>query len=643
MAKKEKMRKILSLVLSCAMCLSATVACGADNEGNKGDASVAVVESLELNEAELFLTLGDKVTLNATYNALKGKELTWSSSSPSVVSVGADGCVEALKIGTAKVTATYGSKQATCVVEVGLSGNVPTITFDNVADDEITLMKGSTFDFGACVNFNGKKFQDGVIEYYVSDESIGTMSDGKFTSKGVAGSAQVSVWATWRGQNVRVKTVTVNVIAETTVLLNGGKLTAFDLYTVAQHEGTTYQTEQTITSVFVSEDNEEITDYSLSVLDEGITTLEKIGETWTLSSKKAGKTKLVVSYGEKEFFFDVLVTRPVFERSGRLDYSEAEKLYLDEATQSLKPIEEMVDGFNNLVSYEYKGNEYKLKNGEFALPIGEKSVVTLYNDEVGYQVEMYLYTEIFDELKDFEKIFAGTRTSTITGHYILCKDIIEPDTVLTMPEGKRPNNFAGIFDGRGHVLSFTFEHGTTYRYGLFGQYLSGATIKNLGLYNITKGATTSKYPAGIICGEGSNGDAATPESLLENVFIDLKFSEAGATNLAVMGNAMWATALRNVIVHVPEVPVTEDSVEYGSFARGEVTSSSNSYVISPTTLYKAVYDPDKIFKVVPMRYESYQEMLDMGDDYSSFSAEYWDITTFGVPVWKRLVDVWQFN
>ena len=37
-----------------------------------------------------------------------------------------------------------------------------------------------------------------------------------------------------------------------------------------------------------------------------------------------------------------------------------------------------------------------------------------------------------------------------------------------------------------------------------------------------------------------------------------------------------------------------------------------------------------------------EAMLSEGNDYSSFSAEYWDITTFGVPVWKGLVDVWEF-
>lgn len=642
MRKKEKMKKMLSLALSCVMCLSVATACKDDDQGNNNNNSVAVVESLELNETELFLTLGDKVTLSASYNLLEGEKLTWVSSSPSVASVDENGCIDALKTGKATITASYGSKQVSCVVEVGLSGNLPAIAFENISSNEITLMKNSSFDLGAYVGFNGKKFQDGAIEYYVSNEGVGTVENGVFTSKDVAGSVQVSVWATWRGQDVRVKTITINVIAESTVLLNSGKLTAFNLYMVDSHEGSRYATTETISSVYVSEDGELIDDYTLSILDEGIASIEKTGETWTVASKKAGKTSLVVSYGEKEFFFDVSVNRPVFELTGTVDYSAMENVYFDENTQTLKPITEMVAGFENLVSYDYNGKEYKIKDGAISLPEGEESVVILYNDNVGYQVKMYTHTEIFDELQDFEKIFAGKSTKDITGYYMLAKDIIEPETVLTMPEGKRPNNFAGVFDGRGHVLSFTFIHGTKYRYGLFGQFLSGAIIKNLALYNITKGATTSKDPAGIICGEGSNGDASTPESVLENVFIDLKFSEAGATNLAVMGNAMWATALKNVIVHVPEIPVTEASVEYGSFARGEVTSSSNSYVISSKPLYYASYDPDKVFKVVPKYYESYQAMLTEGNDYSSFSAEYWDITTFGVPVWKSLANVWQF-
>ena len=163
MVKNKKMKKILCLVLSCAMCLSTmmTTGYGDKEESSSGsnNTSVEVVESLELSETELFLTLGDKVTLEASYNLLNGQVPTWVSSAPSVVSVDENGTIEALKTGTATITVSYGTKQASCAVEVGLSGNLPSIAFENVAGDEITLIKQSTLPArnSACTLHNGSR------------------------------------------------------------------------------------------------------------------------------------------------------------------------------------------------------------------------------------------------------------------------------------------------------------------------------------------------------------------------------------------------------------------------------------------------------------------------------------------------------
>ena len=221
------MKKFLSLVLSGALCFTAVLATGC-NEGDTSSSSSApqAVETLELENDSKVLTLGDRVELVASYKEIEGKTLTWSSSAPSVVSVDENGYIEALKVGTATITAHYGTKTATCKVEVVLSGNVPAILFNNNMRDEITLMKSSAYDFSASVLFNGKQFADGEFEYYVGDESIATVVDGKLQTKDKAGSTQVSVFATWRGQTVHAKTVTVNVISESTVLLNGGMLTS---------------------------------------------------------------------------------------------------------------------------------------------------------------------------------------------------------------------------------------------------------------------------------------------------------------------------------------------------------------------------------------------------------------------------------
>ena len=106
-----------------------------------------------------------------------------------------------------------------------------------------------------------------------------------------------------------------------------------------------------------------------------------------------------------------------------------------------------------------------------------------------------------------------------------------------------------------------------------------------------------------------------------------------------MGNVMWKTILKNVVIHVPEVPKGEnygaDGDAYGSFARGDTVSVSNSYIISNAPAYVTTSATN--FKKVPTVYATYNEMLSAGNDYSSFDSNYWDTTTYGVPVWKTLI------
>lgn len=624
------MKKFLTFILALTVSAAALGAAGC-KENVTSSAPVQTVERLELEKTSLLLTLGDRVELPVSYNELENATLTWTSSAPNVVSVDENGYVEGLRVGEATVTARYGSKEASCKVEVTLSGNVPTLVFDGDVSEEITLLKGETFGLGARVRFNGKEFDDGEIEYYVADGAIGKVENGAFVAGEVAGSTQVSVFATWRGQTVHSKTFTVKIVEESTVLLNDGRITSVNLYTAAEHEGKSYPTEQTVSSVYVSANGTEITDYELSVLDEGIASLEQSGNEWRIKANKAGKTNLVVSYGANEYPFEIVVERPVAQTGEAAEYSVADGKYFDGESKTLKNVSEMFEDFGELVSYKLDGKEYKSKDGSVNLAEGKGQSVILYNETVGYEIAFDAYAMIIDELADFEKIYAGDTATDIAGTYVLGKDIIEPNTVLSMPSGKVPNNFAGTFDGRGHVLSFTLQHGTTHMFGLFGKYLKGATIKNVALNGITMDGTTSKNSAGVLCGEGSDGQSTTAESTVENVFVDLKFGEARTDNLAFMGNAMWKTVMKHVIIHVPEVP---ESSTYGSFARGDTASVSHCYILSAAPTYVTTSATN--FKKVPTLYADYAAMKAAGNDYSSFDTEYWDVTTHGVPVWKSL-------
>ena len=629
------MKKILTFILAFTMSMTVLGASGCrdDETSSTPSTSVQPVERLELEKSNYLLTLGDRVELSVSYNPLEGEVLTWTSSDSNVVSVDANGFVEGLRVGKATVTANYGSKKVSCEVEVALSGNVPTLAFDDDVSESMSLMKGETFGLGTHIRFNGKDFFDAEIEYYVADETIGTIVNGEFVANNVTGSTQVNVFATWRGQTVHTKTLTIDVITESSVLLNGGRVKDIELYTVAQHEGASYTTSQLISDVYISENGVQIDEYDLSVQDNAIASIEKSGDNWTITALKAGNTNLIVSYGDAEFPFTITVERPVFESNKKVEYSLADGQYFDEQSQMLKGIDQLFEDFGEFIAYEVDGKEYKAKDGKLNISEGRDVLVTLYNQTVGYQVSIDAYSLIIDELTDFEKIYAGDEATMISGTYILAKDIVEPTTILKMPEGKVANDFAGTFDGRGHVLSFTFEHGTTHSFGLFGKYLNDATIKNVALNNITMDGTIGKNAAGVICAQGAKDANASPESTIENVFIDLKFSETRSENLAFMGNAMWKTILKNVVIHVPEVPISDT---YGSFARGDAASVSNSYIISNAPAYVTTSATN--FKKVPTVYATYNAMLSVGNDYSSFDSNYWDTTTFGVPVWKTLTD-----
>lgn len=639
------MKKFLTFILAITMSLTALSATGCKKKETTPPTSSVEKEEvegigLEMEKTSLLLTLGDKAELRVSDSSFASEELTWKSSEPNVVSVDENGYVEGLRLGKATVTVSCGDKKASCDVEVSLSGNVPMLVFDGDVSETLSLMKGEAFGFGSRVRFNGKEYTDAEIEYAVTDPTVGTIANGAFVANKV-GTTLVSVFATWRGQTVHTKTITVNVLAESSVLLNGGRLQAIKLYTAEQHEGVSYATSQTISSVYISEDGAQINEYELSVLDSGIASLEKKGDVWEIKALKSGNTNLIVSYGNVEFPFTLTVERPVAVSDKKVDYSIEDSQYFDEESGMLKDVNQIIEGFGELISYEYNGKEYKAREGKLNISSEVKDLsVTLYNETVGYQVSLDAYTMIIDELADFEKIYAGDTKKDVKGTYVLGKDIIEPTTVLSMPSGKVANNFAGTFDGRGHVLSFTFEHGTEHRFGLFGEFLNGAIIKNVALSNITTDGTRGGKEAGIICGEGAQNSNTSPESTIENIFVDVKFNVARDTNFAFMGNAMWKTVMKNVIINVPEVPRSGENA-YGSFARGNTASVSNSYIISVSPTYD--YTPGEgtekqVFQKVPTRYDSYADMLASGNDYSSFDTEYWDVTTYGIPVWKTLTD-----
>ena len=101
------------------VCLLLLTACGDSTTGPP-----PVATSIELSTTSLtFNSLGQTEQLTATVQdqsgaTIKGADLTWTSSAPSVATVSSAGLVTAVADGTATITATSGSVSATATVTV---------------------------------------------------------------------------------------------------------------------------------------------------------------------------------------------------------------------------------------------------------------------------------------------------------------------------------------------------------------------------------------------------------------------------------------------------------------------------------------------------------------------------------------------
>ena len=102
----------------------------------------APVASVQVSPANVSLTVGGSVTLNATAfdadgNLLTGRSASWSSQNPTVASVNSTGGVSAVGAGSTSVTATIEGKSSSVTVNVGSAPAAPvssvTVTVDNPA------------------------------------------------------------------------------------------------------------------------------------------------------------------------------------------------------------------------------------------------------------------------------------------------------------------------------------------------------------------------------------------------------------------------------------------------------------------------------------------------------------------------------
>lgn len=159
---------------------------------------------ISLDTTETILHKGSDQQLTVSYspeNTTDSKQVTWSSSDPSTVSVDGNGKITAKKIGGAVITAKVGNFEAKCTVTV----DAPLISIVT-EKDALSLIKNQTAKIAYKLNPEDTT-DDKNVTFTSSDESVATVSEDGTVTAVKTGTTNVTL----TGANNVTATVVINV------------------------------------------------------------------------------------------------------------------------------------------------------------------------------------------------------------------------------------------------------------------------------------------------------------------------------------------------------------------------------------------------------------------------------------------------
>lgn len=163
-------QKTVCLVLACLAIVSCT----------KEPVPIAVT-GVALNMTSMSLVEGDSKALIATVSPsdAENKEVSWSSSNPSVASV-VDGVVTAIKVGTVTITVKTADGGKTAKCEVAVSAKVYPVTGVTLDKTSVEMTEGDEVTLSATVNPDNATNKE--VTWSSSDTTVAVVANGKVTT-----------------------------------------------------------------------------------------------------------------------------------------------------------------------------------------------------------------------------------------------------------------------------------------------------------------------------------------------------------------------------------------------------------------------------------------------------------------------------
>lgn len=594
--KKIEKRLLLGALLATLTCSAvALTACNDDKKDNGGAATPPPVVTptepdLQINTTSLDVLLGNSVQLTAIYEATEGKELSWSSSAPAIVSITDDGMITALDSGSATITATYGELTATCAINVVFGNQQPVLMIKNVLTDNVKFIGTQGFAIDAVVMFNGMEFPcDLTVE---SDNEAVTYTDGKLFATAGA-SAQINVSAAWKGFDSTLLTGSFSVTAipdvsiVSFVTVDGQELATdtIELSIVDEWCGKTYENTASVRFVGLADGVETaLTDMELIEGDEYVTFDASTGEIQTIENMR-GAAKVRVSYDVAGVTYyhtlNINVTCPVEEYTDLLTYD----------TSGNFPVE--IFGDDALLKEAYQGADKltvrrgtKRINGVISQGYDTEEL-TVYTSKGAYRfTNLFVYDKMLTQSNFVQSLTLGS--AVIDGYMVLGSDVTVDMTA--QKEGSKIVYFGGTFDGMGHKVSASVSQN-----GLFGQ-VGGlnAVIKNTH-FEFTFVAGTNGMAVGLagnkstLLMEVDSTDDTRVRPHLNNLYIT-------STNYldksyVLMGESPYFISMTDIYVNVNVGSETTGAgSEKALLYRGERTLYNSAPAAAPRLrAYKNVY------------------------------------------------------
>ncbi len=306
-----KIKKCLTLILSAliVLCIGCFVGCG--NNGSSSSQpkpQQTVTPTITLEKTNIQLNRGEKTTLTYTLKDLEGTP-SWYSFNPNVAEVDAvSGEITAGETGQTTIVASIGNYSASCEVLVSEKAVEVKEFKVELSSTEIVLNADSQY---SSVQITATAIYDGMpvqteITFESSDSSkVSVEKSGNVaTIRALVNGSSVMVTSTATYQGVTVSSVCyVTCQGSCDVVFNQEQIKLFpnesvsvdyDLYVDGQ------------------KNNDKKVDVTYSAKDESVISIDENG---LVNAVKKGQTQVVLTYGGREFYIDVVVGEVVYVNS----------------------------------------------------------------------------------------------------------------------------------------------------------------------------------------------------------------------------------------------------------------------------------------------------------------------------------------